>query len=37
MKRSTFVKHEFDADSDRMVAHWKKTDGTMQPTGLSLS
>lgn len=33
MKRSTFVKHEFDADPDRMVAHWKKTDGTMQPTG----
>jgi CubicO group peptidase (beta-lactamase class C family) len=33
MKRSTLVKHVFDADPDRMVAHWKKPDGTMQPTG----
>ena len=33
MKRSTFVRHIFDADADRMTAHWKKTDGTMQPTG----
>jgi CubicO group peptidase (beta-lactamase class C family) len=33
MERSTFVRHEFDADPDRMVAHWKRTDGTMQPTG----
>ncbi len=33
MGRSTFVKHEFDADPDRMVAHWKRTDGTLQPTG----
>ncbi|MDP2900399.1 MAG: serine hydrolase [Candidatus Bathyarchaeota archaeon] len=33
MRRSTLVKHEFDADPDRMVAHWKKTDGTLQPTG----
>ncbi len=33
MRRSTFVRHVFDADPDRMTAHWKKTDGTMQPTG----
>jgi CubicO group peptidase (beta-lactamase class C family) len=33
MTRSTLVKHEFDSDPDRMVAHWKKTDGTLQPTG----
>jgi CubicO group peptidase (beta-lactamase class C family) len=33
MIRSTLVKHDFDTDSDRMVAHWKKTDGTLQPTG----
>jgi CubicO group peptidase (beta-lactamase class C family) len=33
MTRSTFVKHEFDSDPDRMVAHWKKTDGNLQPTG----
>jgi CubicO group peptidase (beta-lactamase class C family) len=33
MGRSTFVKHEFDADPDRMVAHWKRTDGALQPTG----
>jgi CubicO group peptidase (beta-lactamase class C family) len=33
MERSTFVRHKFNADADRMVAHWKKTDGTMQPTG----
>jgi CubicO group peptidase (beta-lactamase class C family) len=33
MKRSTFVRHIFDTDADRMTAHWKKTDGTMQPTG----
>jgi len=33
MMRSTLVKHEFDADPDRMVAHWKRTDGTLQPTG----
>ncbi len=33
MGRSTLVKHEFDADPDRMVAHWKRTDGTLQPTG----
>jgi CubicO group peptidase (beta-lactamase class C family) len=32
MKRSTLVKHEFDADPDRMIAHWKRTDGTLQPT-----
>ena len=33
MTRSTLVKHEFDSDPDRMVAHWKKTDGKLQPTG----
>jgi CubicO group peptidase (beta-lactamase class C family) len=33
MRRSTLVKHEFDEDPDRMVAHWKRTDGTLQPTG----
>ncbi len=33
MRRSTLVRHIFDADPDRMTAHWKKTDGTMQPTG----
>jgi CubicO group peptidase (beta-lactamase class C family) len=33
MKRSTMVRHVFEADPDRMTAHWKKTDGTMQPTG----
>jgi CubicO group peptidase (beta-lactamase class C family) len=33
MRRSTLIKHEFDADPDRMVAHWKRTDGTLQPTG----
>ncbi len=33
MGRSTLVRHEFDVDPDRMTAHWKKTDGTMQPTG----
>jgi CubicO group peptidase (beta-lactamase class C family) len=33
MGRSTLVRHEFDADPDKMRAHWKKTDGTMQPTG----
>jgi CubicO group peptidase (beta-lactamase class C family) len=32
MSRSTFVKHEFETDPDRMVAHWKKPDGTMIPT-----
>jgi CubicO group peptidase (beta-lactamase class C family) len=33
MGRGTLIKHEFNVDPDRMTAHWKKTDGTMQPTG----
>ncbi len=33
MRRSTLVRHVFDADPNRMTAHWKKTDGTMKATG----
>jgi CubicO group peptidase (beta-lactamase class C family) len=33
MSRSTFIKHDFEADPNRMVAHWKKPDGTIVSTG----
>ncbi len=32
MERTTLVKEEYERDPDRMIPHWKKTDGTIVPT-----
>lgn len=32
MERTTLVREEYERDPDRMIPHWKKTDGTIVPT-----